>query len=106
MKRLYVVVRADLPIGLQMAQACHAVRAFARTCREVDPGENLVVLNAHGEGQLLRLWYDCPGDTVLFREPDHQNEFTAFAASGEARQHLSSLPLAGSAYVKSDVRQT
>lgn len=106
MKRLYVVVRGDLPIGLQMAQACHAVREFARTCPEVDAGENLVVLNTQGEAQLLRLWHDCPGSTVLFREPDLQNEFTAFAASGEARSHLSMLPLAGKAYVKPDVRQT
>lgn len=111
MKRLYVVVRGDLPVGLQMAQACHAAREFAFKFWEQDVGENLVVLQAKNEGHLLRLWVENDEDgeranSVLFREPDLGNEFTAFAASGKARRHLSALPLAGKAYVKPDVRQT
>jgi hypothetical protein len=96
MKRLYVVVRADLPIGLQMAQSCHAAREFSYKFPEVELGENLVVLQAQNEGELLRLWLE--GDQrsgVLWREQDVGNQYTAMAYSGRERKHLSSLPLAG-----------
>lgn len=109
MKKLYVVVRGDLPPGLQMAQACHAVREFTLKYPELDVGENLVVLQANGEGHLLRLimnnvWDGVEADFVVFREPDLGNEYTAFAATTDARPLVSSLPLAGRGYVKPDVR--
>lgn len=111
MKRLYVVVRDDLPPGLQMAQACHAVREFTLKYPELDVGENLVVLQAKGEAQLLRLCFDNTWDNIdavllVFREPDLGGEYTAFAAASEARPLVSSLPLAGRGYVKPDARQT
>lgn len=104
MKRLYVVVRGDLPIGLQMAQACHAAREFALKWPEVDAGENLVVLQAQHEGHLLRLWLECDTyEGVTFREPDLGDQYTAFAVTGGARPLLSSLPLAGKARATSNL---
>ena len=49
MKRLYVVVRADLAHGLQLAQACHAAREFSLAHPGDASGENLVVLEAANE---------------------------------------------------------
>lgn len=95
MKRLYVVVRDDLPPGLQMAQACHAAFEFGRFT-EADVGDNLVVLHASREricelaGEAFRR-----GLQVLrFDEPDLGGETTAVALEGDARPLVSSLPLA------------
>lgn len=106
--RLYVVVRADLPIGLQMAQACHAAYGFARVYGNMIPvGENLVVLHATNEAELDRL---CEQSTVVvdnrverhlpifaFYEPDLDGQLTAAAFNAEARKFLRNLPLAFSA---------
>lgn len=94
-RRLYVVVRGDLPPGLQMAQACHVTRLFSLTYPKLQVGENLIVLRARDEGELLRLWCDsgaCEG--VTFKEPDLGNQYTAIALESSAQKLLSSLPLA------------
>lgn len=96
MKRLYVVVRSDLPAGLQMAQACHATREFGLLHPGEDVGDNLVVLHVPDEGALRGLVDAAKGacPVVAFSEPDLNGEMTAAAFSGEARRFLSSLPLA------------
>jgi hypothetical protein len=95
--RLYVVVRADLPPGLQLAQACHATREFGLRYPGLDLGDNLVVLQVPGEAALHELLLEA-GDrdlpAVAFAEPDLHDELTAAAFSGDARALLSSLPLA------------
>jgi hypothetical protein len=93
-KRLYVVVRNDLPLGLQMAQACHAARKFTLQHRE-DVGDNLVVLHASA-GELACLVARADGlvTTTAFHEPDLGDELTAAAFGLGARVLLSSLPLA------------
>jgi hypothetical protein len=94
MRRLYVVVRDDLAPGLQMAQACHAVREFTLRRPDVDVGENLVVLGAT-PAELARLLRATDGlPSVAFYEPDLGDELTAAAFSGDARPLLSCLPLA------------
>lgn len=95
MKRLYVVVRADLERGLQLAQACHAVRELSLEHPEDAEGENLVVLEVPDEAGLERLAASVPGPLKAFREPDLGGALTALAVTGEARRMLSSLPLAG-----------
>lgn len=99
MKRLYVVVRGDLPAGLQMAQACHAARAFARPW-SLD--ENLIVLNAPDQpalwGLLLRATSDLDVDVAAFAEPDLGWQLTAIALCGaKVQKLLRDLPLAGAA---------
>ena len=96
MKRLYVVVRADLPAGLQLAQACHATREFGLRHPEVDVGDNLVVLHVPGEAELRRI-VDAAGEALPvapFFEPDLGGEMTAAAFPFSARPLVSSLPLA------------
>lgn len=97
-ERLYVVVRADLPIGLQMAQACHAAYRFAVVHGSVDIGETMVVLHAPDEKDLVELGMlvHGRGDIPLtaFVEPDLNNEVTAVAFSGAAKPFLRHLPLA------------
>lgn len=99
MKRLYVVVRSDLPPGLQMAQACHAARAFAveNPWANDKAGENLVVLSVPNELELWRLTARVSERDImltLFREPDLGGALTAAAFTGEAQPLVSSLPLA------------
>lgn len=93
-KRLYVVVRHDLPLGLQMAQACHAAREFTLQ-HEEDVGDNLVVLHA-SPGELCCLVASAEGlcTVTAFHEPDLGGELTAAAFGLGARALLSSLPLA------------
>ena len=97
MKRLYVVVRSDLPPGLQLAQACHAAREFAADYPGDLAGENLVALSCPNELSLWRLTDDARLACVPvtpFREPDLGGELTAAAFGNNARKLLSSLPLA------------
>lgn len=95
MKRLYVVVRADLPPGLQMAQACHAAHEYGLYGND-DVGDNLVVLAASA-AQLHELAAQAAAlglSHVAFHEPDLGGELTACAFSGTIRPLVSSLPLA------------
>lgn len=103
MKRLYVVVRADLDAGAQAAQAMHAALGFAvefpDTTRAWNVGENnLVVLAAPDEAALERICAGMPEGThcYVFHEPDLGDSFTAmaFAGTDDARKLVSSLPLA------------
>ncbi len=95
MKRLYIVVRDDLPPGLQMAQACHAAHEYGVYGGD-DVGDNLVVLHAsHTRLRELTAQACALGlSHQPFHEPDLGNELTACAFSGSARPLLSSLPLA------------
>jgi hypothetical protein len=88
MKRLYVVVRDDLPPGLQMAQACHV--AFE------DVGDNLIALHAsHARLRELEAQAVALGlSHQSFREPDLGGELTALALTTSARPLVSDLPLA------------
>lgn len=103
MKRLYVVVRADLDAGAQAAQAAHAALGFAcefpETTRAWNAGENnLVILAAPDEPALERICEGMPDDAkcVVFTEPDYGDSLTAIAFEGtdETRKLVSSLPLA------------
>ena len=100
MNRLYVVVRADIAPGLQLAQACHAVAAFGTSF----PGpfttwhhgdSNIVCLQARDEAHLRELFAALPPEaiSVSFHEPDLAEQMTAFACDRRPKQ-WSSLPLA------------
>jgi peptidyl-tRNA hydrolase len=102
-KKLYIVVRADLPPGAQIAQAGHAVAAFARRARGpfeawVDGSNNLVVLSIADEAALgsLARALERIGRPVAVHEPDIGDQLTAIAFEGtdDAGRHVSSLPLA------------
>lgn len=94
MDRLYVIVRSDLSPGMQLAQACHAARAFGPCSSE----ENLVVLHAPDELALTALAHDLELaglPVVRFVEPDLGHQLTAISAGGaHAKRMLRALPLA------------
>jgi hypothetical protein len=100
--KLYIVVRSDLPPGLQAAQAVHAAFSFAceypEEMRRWHLESNfIVVLNAHNEVDLACWWARIAHAPcrVIVHEPDIGNRATAFAVLGEeAGRQLSSLPLA------------
>lgn len=87
---MYVLVRNDLPPGLQMAQAVHAGISHVQKCPDVPL--NLVVLQVRNEIDLVDRSFGHDG--TLFREPDIGNEATAFACVSDGRS-FSDLPLAG-----------
>lgn len=103
MEKLYVIVRADLAPGLQIAQACHAVQTFCLAHPTTfhnwaaGPG-NLVVLHAPDQmslGVMAKTAAKQGALTAAFNEPDLGNELTAIALCGmSAHKLLSQLPLA------------
>ena|SRR5688572_14311747 len=104
MEKLYIVVRADLKPGLQLAQACHALREFAARHPDLDTAwyrgsNNLVVLQVANEVALKGLMETVLSETpntccADFREIDLGNQLTAVAFEDGARKFVSSLPLA------------
>lgn len=101
MDRLYVIVRSDISPGLQVAQSCHAMAAFASEHPAVtslwhEDGNNLVCLQANSERELEEILENAQRRGAMvsfFREPDIDNQLTAVAISGEAKALLRKLPL-------------
>lgn len=102
MEKLYVVVRADLPAGAQLAQACHGLRAFVATHPEIDrqwyeTSNNLVCLQVRSEAELHALIERAQEHDVahaVFREPDEDDTVTAVALEPAGARLVSTLPLA------------
>ena len=102
MQKLYIIVRADLDAGLLLAQACHAVSAFAvahpaRHAAWHTGGRNIVVLAAPDAPALAALLARAAAvdvDRAEFYEADLAGELTAIAVAYEAKRFVSALPLA------------
>ncbi len=102
MQRLYVVVRADLDPGAQLAQSCHALSSFAHQYRAQHDAwqageQNLVVLSVPNEnalGELVRAAMQQGIRVSAFHEPDFGNALTGAAFEGSVAKLVSSLPLA------------
>lgn len=102
MDRLYIVTRADLPPGAQIAQSCHALRAFVEAHSELDrawhaAGGNLVCLSVPAKGELIDLLTEANFDglaVAAFHEEDFGGELTAIALEARAKRMLRPLPLA------------
>ena len=102
MEKLFVVVRADLQPGLQLAQSGHAIVAFQSLYPRIfdewrTRSNNLVCLAAHTKEELAKLADDlaCKGvDVACFCEPDLGDELTSICVAPAGQRHLSSLPLA------------
>lgn len=102
MSKLYIVVRADLAPGAQVAQSCHALRLFGAEHPRIDEhwyraSNNLVCLSVADESELAAL--AAKADALglccsLFREPDFDDEATALALEPEARCLVGHLALA------------
>jgi len=96
------MVWGDIAPGLQMAQACHAMAAFAAAYPEEcaswhADGNNLVCLSVPGEGELRALAAKALVRGCLatvFVEPDLGGQATAAALTGQAKGMLRPLRLA------------
>lgn len=107
--KLYILVRGDLPVGLQMAQAVHAAIEASESYSDIRYEEwyrdsnTVVVLSVADLGSLetiVGLLNRLIGfNTVIheFHEPDLDNELTAVSMVLRRDQFplLESLPLAG-----------
>jgi peptidyl-tRNA hydrolase len=103
--RLYIAVRADLPAGLQVAQAAHAAFTFAHdhpalTAAWHEHSQYLVIVAVPDEAALRALAdkgvaRDIPA--TVWTEPDLDDAVTAvaFAPGQPARRLCANLPLAG-----------
>jgi peptidyl-tRNA hydrolase len=101
-EKLYVIVRADLPLGQQAVQACHALREFVQHHAETDrhwyeTSNHLAILSVPNEVALNRLIWKAEMQGLkysVFKEPDRDNETTAIALEPAARRICRNLPLA------------
>lgn len=102
MDKLYVIVRSDLPAGLEAAQCCHAMRLFAAEHPETERAwyegsNNLVLLSVPSEGKLKALAANLEAHGLKvssFTEPDLDGQTTAITVEPGAGKLLSTLPLA------------
>lgn len=101
MLKLFIVVRADLPIGLQMAQAIHAAVQYVRedphelTSKWYETSNNVIVKHVPDEQALAKLVHGYGWQAQVFSEPDLGGAWTAAAFMGEgANAYLRELPLA------------
>lgn len=103
--KLFLVTRRDLSIGLQAAQACHAMRQFVAEhprvdCEWFNRSNYLVLLTVADEIELIA-FATRAGDMSLahstFFEPDFNNQATAIAIEPHknAAKLCRSLPLLG-----------
>ena len=76
MHRLYFVTRTDLSEGQRAAQLLHAMDVW--TARYGPQNGTVIVYGVPSEKDLLRHLPE-DGRTVLWREPDLQDQATAFA---------------------------
>lgn len=86
-RRLYVIVREDLPPGLRAAQAGHAIAEFCLKNPVVasewnENGNVLIILGVLNEWELLRVSFPISElmPMVEFCEPDLDDALTAVAA--------------------------
>lgn len=102
MQKLFIVVREDLPIGLQMAQAIHAAVQWVLedefSTHWYKHSNNVVVKHVPDEAALLELVAKAETRRLVveaFQEPDLAGATTAVAIVGTgANALLRELPLA------------
>lgn len=97
--KLYIIVDQRLRPGAKMAQACHAMRAFADQHPEIEKAwfansNNIVILQVEDLNDLAD-FLDSEGYAVArFHEPDFDNRLTALAVEPNAWRQLSHIRLA------------
>lgn len=102
MKKLYVVVRADLPPGPRAVQACHAALDFARDHQDTfldwsRLSNYLIVKEAPDEEALRELVRQAERRGLkhsAFTEPDYGDSLTAVAFEPDAKRLCARFPLA------------
>lgn len=94
---MYIITRADLSAGMQLAQCAHAAIEYAQGYDDVD--DTVIVLVVPDELALAKLSLKvCAIENMnccWFEEPDLGGSITAIALPAEAKPLLKKLPLAG-----------
>lgn len=103
--RLYIAVRADLPVGLAAAQAVHAAFSFAERHPSITgpwqrESQYLVIVTVPDEIALIGLASNALARNLVvstWHEPDLDGQATAVALEpgSAARRLCSNLPLLG-----------
>ena len=99
-RRLYVLVRLDLPWPQRAVQAAHAAASLAFSLRDRIGEETwgvhgpaFIFFGVSGERELEQ-WGDLLGPAGIgFREPDLAGQLTAFAYLGHRRPEFAGLRL-------------
>lgn len=93
-------MRKDLPVAQQLVQAAHAAHESGlHLCDDKSKVNYLVALEVANEERLMAAYERLEGrdiQTVLFREPDRDNEATALCTEpicGNRRKIFSKYPL-------------
>lgn len=102
MDKLYIIIREDLPAGLQKAQIGHAAIKFMFDYPSIGAdwyhgSNNIVILGVEDEQELRQQMARAEAAGIsfsAFQEPDLDNEFTAIALEPKARRLLRHLPTA------------
>jgi len=102
MEKLYIIVRNDIAPGLQIAQACHALREFVDAYPDLDRAwhtnhRNIVILQVPELSDLAALANEADAKAIpcsRFLEPDLGDQLTAIALAREGEKIVSTLPLA------------
>lgn len=98
MEKFYVVVNRAFGRGLAVAQAAHAVAAFAHEHGAADiVGATVVCFGAVDTAELERIYHslhEADVKVTAFHEPDHEGAMTAFVAEGgnKTAKAMSALP--------------
>ena len=102
---MYIIVRSDLTPGLQTAQAVHAGFSFAQKYLDITSvwmieSQYLVIVQLDSSEELQALHEKAQAEgvaSVVWREPDLNNEITAIALEPSAMSRVlyANLPLAG-----------
>lgn len=102
MEKLYIIVRNDITPGLQIAQACHALREFVEAYPDLDRAwhnnhRNIVILQVPCLSDLAALANEADSQEIpcsRFLEPDMEDQMTAIALARDGERLVSTLPLA------------
>lgn len=106
MRRLYVIVRSDLPVGYQMAQSGHAIAQFYEDFPDNDwKNHYLLILSAPDEEYFEYAEWKLKKANIEFSEffePDLDNQKTSIAFRDDSGKLFSKLNLAGNDYSEKD----
>jgi hypothetical protein len=101
---LVIITRDDISNGYKSVQSTHSIAEFAYFFREEfekwkQESNSIICLSVKNEQELLKLFNNFKDSTptILFREPDVNNEITSICLLGKenVRKRLKHLPLLG-----------
>lgn len=89
----YVIVRRDIPVGLQAAQITHAAGESARLSETLPAGTHAVTLHIHDEAAINELGRTLSSAGIKYasiveNDPPYENQLMAIGLSPQVRTPL------------------